>query len=226
MEAPVKIRLGVAVMALAAVIGCGRSEQQAEAEKAAENIQKGAEAMQQAAEKMGETGQQNADQMAQGLAQMAQGFQQMAQGSAKAVDFELLVAELPTLDGWTRSEPRGEQNTAPIAMSRAEAVYRKDDSRIEVEIVDTALSQMLLAPISMFTTMGFSERSSEGFKRSTKIGAYPAFEEWNTESKRGEVTAIVGSRYIVTAKGDDLADLDPVKKAVEAVNLSKLAGIK
>jgi X-X-X-Leu-X-X-Gly heptad repeat protein len=226
MEAPVKISFGVAAMALVAVIGCGRSEQQAETEKAAENIQKGAETMQQAAEKMGEAGKQNADQMAQGLAQMAQGFQQMAQGSAKAVDFELLVAELPTLDGWTRSEPRGEQRDAPLATSRAEAVYRKDDSRIEVEIVDTALNQLVLAPISMFTAMGFSERSSDGFKRSTKIGTYPAFEEWNIRSKRGEVTAIVGNRYIVTAKGDDVADLDPVKKAVEAVNLSKLAAIK
>ena len=113
-----------------------------------------------------------------------------------------------------------------MAMSRAEAVYRKDDSRIEVEIVDTALSQMILAPLSMFTAMGYSERSSEGFKRSTKIGTYPAFEEWNTDSKRGEVTAIVGNRYVVSAKGDDVADLEPVKQAVEAINLSRLAGIK
>jgi len=219
------MRTFVAAAALTCAIGCGRSEQQ-QAEKAAEQIEKGAAEVEKAAEQMGQSGQQNADQMAQGLAQMAQGFQQMAQGSAKVVDFELLVAELPTLDGWARSEPRGEQSSAPLSMSKAEAVYRKDDSRIEVEIIDTALSQMMLAPLSMFTAMGYSERSSDGFKRAAKVGAYPAFEDWNTKSKRGEVTAIVGSRYIVTAKGNDVADLEPVRKAVEAVNLSKLAALK
>lgn len=219
------MRMFVAAAAVVCASGCGRSEQ-AEADKAAEQIQKGAAEIEQAAEKMGQAGQQSADQMAQGLTQMAQGFQQMAQGSAKVVDFELLVAELPTLDGWTRSEPRGEQNSAPIAMSKAEAVYRKDDSRIEVEIIDTALSQMMLAPFSMFTAIGYSERSSDGFKRAAKVGAYPAFEDWNSKSKRGEVTAIVGSRYIVTAKGNDVADLEPVRKAVEAVDLPKLAALK
>jgi hypothetical protein len=220
------MRILAVALILASAVACGRSEQQKEAEEAAENIQKGAEQMQQAAERMGQSGQQSADQMAQGLQQMAQGFQQMAQGSATPVDFEKLVAELPIVDGWERAEPRGEQNSAPVAMSLAEAVYRQGDSRIEVEIMDTALSQMILAPISMFTAMGYSERSSEGFKRSTKIADFPGFEEWNTKSKHGEVTVVVGNRFVVEAKGDDVADLAPVRKAVESMNLSRLAALK
>ncbi len=130
--------------------------------------------------------------MAAGLQKMAQGFQQMAQGAAKPVDFEQLKSALPEVGGWTRANPRGEQVNMPVAISRAEARYTKDNSRVELEIVDTALSQLLLAPVSMFLGSGYSERSDDGFKRAAKIGGQPGFEEWNTDNKRGEVTAVVG----------------------------------
>ena len=208
-------------MAMVSAVACGGSKQ-AEAEKAAQDIQKGAEQVQKAAE----GGQQNAAQMAQGMQQMAQGFQQMTQGSTKVVDFEELVAVLPMLDGWTRSEPKGEQTSMGFSVSEAEATYRKDDSRIEIKITDTALNQMMLTPFTMFMAAGYSERSSDGFKRSAKIGSYPGYEEWSKDSKHAEVTAIVNNRIIVTAKGDDVADLTPVRKAVEAVNLGKLASLK
>src|SRR5690606_446404 len=126
-------------------------------------------------------------------------FAQMAQGSAKAVDFERLVALLPEADGWTRSDARGEQLSMPVAYSRAEAVYRNDESRIDLEITDSGMSQLLLAPLSMMLGAGFSERSSEGFKHAVEIGGHPGFEEWNNGSKRAEVTALVANRFIVKA---------------------------
>ena len=148
--------------------------------------------MQKAAEQMAKDAQACSAQMAAGLQQMAQGFQQMAQGATKPVDFEQLKSALPEVGGWTRSNARGEQVNMPVAISRAEARYQKDNSRVELEIVDTALSQLLLAPMSMFLGSGYSERSDEGFKRAAKIGGQPGLEEWNAEIKRGEVTAVVG----------------------------------
>jgi hypothetical protein len=164
--------------------------------------------------------------MAAGVQQLARGFQQMAQGSTTSVDFEQLQALLPTIDGWTQADARGEQLSMPVAYSRAEAVYHQDDSRIELEITDTALNQLLLAPMSMFLASGFSERSSEGFKRSAQIGGQPGLEEWNSGSHRGEVTAVVASRFIVTARGRDVTDLALVRKAVEAVDFAKLTALR
>jgi hypothetical protein len=206
--------VGVALLAAS----CGGGEPQRAAD-AARNVEQGAQAMQQGAEKMAQGAQQSADQMARGLQQMAQGFAQMAQGAAKSVDYEQLKPLLPDVDGWTKSGVKGEQVSAPVSMSRAEARYARENSRVELEIVDTALSQLLLA-------VGYAERSDDGFKRAARIGGQPGIEEWNVESKRGEVTAVVANRFIVKATGHDVASLDPVKAVVEAVDLSKLASLK
>ena len=55
---------------------------------------------------------------------------------------------------------------------------------------------------------------------------YPALEEWNSQSKRGEVTAVIGNRFIVHGTGSDVSSLEPVRKAVEAVNFSQVAALK
>ena len=106
--------------------------------------------MQQGAEAMAQGAGDASQQMTQGLQQMAQGFQQMAQGSATPVDYEALKALLPDVSGWTQSDARGEQVSMPMKFSRAEARYTRDGGRVQLEIVDSALSQMLLAPMTMF----------------------------------------------------------------------------
>lgn len=219
-------RIVIAVVLSVSFVACGKSASQRQAEEAAKNIEQGAKAMQKGADQMAQSAQQSSNQMAEGLQQMAQGFQQMAQGTNKSVDYELLKAVLPDVAGWERSDTKGEQLTMPVAYSRAETRYRKDDSRIELEVTDTAFSRLLLAPMSMFLASGYSERSDEGFKHAVKVANQPGFEEWNVESKRGEVTAVVNNRFIVHATGHDVAALDPVRKVVESVDLSKLAAIK
>lgn len=219
-------RIAIAGLMLVSVAGCGKSPAQKAADDAAAKIQAGAQAMQQGADQMSKGAQQSSQQMAQGLQQMAQGFQQMAQGSAKAVDYEELKALLPDVSGWTKNDTKGEQLTMPVSYSRAETRYQKDDSRIELEITDSALNQLLLAPMSMFLASGYSERSDDGFKRAAKVGGFPGMEEWNTGSKRAEVTAVVNNRFIVHGTGHDVANVDPVRQVVEAVNFSKLSALK
>jgi uncharacterized phage infection (PIP) family protein YhgE len=217
-----------AIVAVAACAACGKSEQQKQAEEATKQVQQGAAAMQQGAEQMANAAQNSSQQMANGLQAMAQGFQQMAQGSgaaAKSVDYEQLKALLPDVGGWTKTNPKGEEMSMPVSYSRAEAQYSKDPSHIDLEITDTALSQLLLAPMSIFLNSGFSERSDEGFKRATKVANQPGYEEWNVDSKRGEVTAVVNGRFVVHATGNDVDSIDPVRKVVESVDLSKLAAL-
>jgi hypothetical protein len=206
------------------LVACGSGTQQAE--EAAKKMEQGAQQMQKAAEQIAKDAQGSSAQMAAGLQQMAQGFQQMAQSTAKPVDFEQLKGALPQVSGWTMTNARGEQVNMPVAISRAEARYTKDDSRVELEIIDTALSQLLLAPMSMFLGSGYSERSDDGFKRAAKVGGQPGFEEWNTDDKRAEVTAVVANRFIVKGTGHQVDDLETVKTVVEAVDLGKLAALK
>lgn len=213
------------LVASALVVACSGSQQQ-QAEEAAKKMEEGAAQIQKAAEQMAKDAQGSSGQLAQGLQQMAQGFQQMAQGSAKPVDYELLKGALPQVSGWSMGNARGEQVNMPVAISRAEAQYTKDNSRVELEIVDTALSQLLMAPMSMFLAAGYSERSDDGFKRAAKVGGQPGFEEWNAGDKRGEVTAVVANRFIVKGTGHDVANIDAVRGVVESVDLGKLATLK
>ena len=215
-------KLVVGVVALAAAAGCGKSEEQKQAEKMAEAAKQIAAGAEQAAKGANAA----SDQFAQGMAQFAKGLGQMAQSSAPAVNFEQLVPLIPEIAGWTRSAPRGEQVTLPFKMSKAEARYEKGDSSIKLEITDSSMNQLILAPLSMFMAMGFEERSSDGYTKATKLGGLPGFEKWQNASKDGEVTVVVANRFIVQADGNNVENIDVVRKAVTAVDLNKLAGMK
>ncbi len=204
----VTTRMALAGFALAAAAGCGKSAEPQEVAKTALQVQPVSATVK------------------QGTTQTTQGIPQLPLSPGKAVDFEALKALLPDIDGWTKTDARGEQVTLPVATSRAEARYRKDDSSIELTITDSALSPLLIAPKSMFLTPGYAERSDEGFKQAAKVGGHPGFEEWNTDSRRGEVTAVVANRFIVEATGHDVPDLAVVRMIIESVSLSRLASLK
>jgi hypothetical protein len=144
----------------------------------------------------------------------------------RIIDFEQLKTFLPAVAGWTQSDARGEQLALPAPCSRSEARYRKDDTHVELEIVDTATSQLLLAPLAMFVAPGFAERTDDGFRRATRIGGQPASEEWAMKTGRAEVTVIAGNRFVVRATGYHVADIDPVRKIVEAVDLPRLVALR
>ena len=219
------IRRVAVLAALGSMAACGRSEQ-ARNDEATRQIEKGAQQVQRGAGTMAEGARQGSAEMAEGLQQMAQGLRQMAQESATPVPVESLIALLPEIPGWTRSEPRGESVTAPMAHSRAEARYTTGESRLTLAIADTALSGILTAPLAMFLKSGYAERDGDGFKRATTVAGHPGVEDWNTPSKRGEVTVLVADRFVIKATAHDVPSIDVVRKAVETVDIGKLAALK
>ena len=168
-----------------------------------------------------------AQQAMQGLQQLAQGLQQMSKNTVKPVNFEELQALLPDIAGWTKSDIHGEQQAAMgMAQSNAKAKYTKGDSTIQIEITDSTMNQLLLAPIAGFLATGFEEKSDDGYTKAVQVGGYPGFEEWEKNAKHGQATAVVANRFIVAADAHSVDSAEVARKAVEAVNLSKLAGMK
>ena len=216
-------RLTIVVLLVGAA-ACGSSSPRAD--QAARQAAQGAEQVQRGAETIAAGAKRGAAEIAGGVREVAWGLRQMAQGSVTPVPFEALAALLPEVAGWARSEPRGENVSHPMAYARAEARYSAGESRLRLEIVDTALSQTLIAPVSMFFARSYAERSTDGFKRAASIGSHPGTEDWNTRTRRGEVMALVSNRFLVKAAGDDVSGLDMVRRAVEAVDLGKLAALK
>lgn len=214
-----QLATGILAFVLAAAPACGKSAEEKQAEEAAKAVAEATKA--------------GADQMAQGAAAMAKGFEQLSKGMTAAgtgqvevLPYEKLGEAFPEVGGWKRSEVKGESVNMPFAMSQAEATYANGDQRVELEVIDTALNQMILAPFSMFLVQNYSERSSDGYKKGMTFKSQPAFEEVNHRSKSGEITVVVNKRFIVHARGRNVTDVEPARTVLDKMDFGKLTAAK
>lgn len=209
---------GLTALALVATAACGKSEEQKQAEEAAQKIAEATKA--------------GADQMAAGAAAVAKGLEAMTKGVADAagtvdvLPFEKLGEAMPDVSGWKRGEVRGRSTTMPFSISTSEARYENGDARVDVEITDTALNQVIMAPFSMYLVQNYSERSSDGYRKGTTFKGEPAFEEVENRAKRGSLTVVVGKRFIVKASGRNVADAEPARSILDKMDFSKLTAAK
>lgn len=220
--------------ALVATIACGKSAAEKQAEEAAKQAQSAADAIQKAADAAGKAA------ASQGVAGAAQGMEafakamQAAAGAAagndgKPVDpvsFQQLQTVLPTMSGWEQEKPRGEKMTMPVPFSQTETTYKKGDSEVEVKIVDSAFSQLLVAPWAMFLTAGYEKQTSDGYEKSVNVAGNPGFEKWDTSSKNGELNLVVAKRFLVTIEGRDISDTKVLHEFASKVDAGKLASLK
>jgi hypothetical protein len=201
------------VLLLVSALACGGASKQ---EQAAKDLEKSSQSAATAAA-----------QMAKGMEAMAKGMQEAAdQKPVEPVSFTAFEPLFPELAGWEKDKPQGEKMTMPVAFSQATCDYRKDNAVIHVKIMDSGFNQMLTAPFMMFLTTGYEKQTSNGYEKSAKVGAYPGWEKWDSESKRGELNAIVGKRFVVTIDGGEIADTKLLYTIADKMDLNKLAGLK
>jgi hypothetical protein len=219
---------GLAV-ALVAAVGCGKSE----AEKQAEEVAKQLETAAKAAEKAAESAQSGSASAAEGMEAFAKAMQAAAGAAAGAdgkpvdpVSFQQLETVLPEISGWQREKPRGERMTMPVPFSQSEATYTNGEAQVEVKIVDSAFSQLLVAPWAMFLTTGYQKETSEGYEKSISVAGNPGFEKWNSDDKDGELNLVVGKRFLVTIEGNNINDAKVLHDFAAKLDTGKLAGLK
>jgi hypothetical protein len=231
------------VFVLAVTVGCGKSEEQIAAEKAAEDARQAAEAIKKAAESAAQVGAQAAAAgAAAGAAGAAAGLEAFAKGMAgvagamaakgpdgkpvQPVSFQSLQTVLPEVSGWKRDQPTGERMTMPVPFSQAEADYSMGDSNIEVKIVDSAFSSLLVAPWAMFLTSGYEKQTSSGYEKSVTVAGHPGFERWNSSGNDGELNLVVAKRFLVTIEGRDIKDTKVLQEFAGKLDAGKLAALK
>lgn len=202
--------LAVAVLAA----GCGKSEE----EKRAEEVAQSAEAA--------------AAEAAKGLEAMAKGLEQLAGGgsadqkAAEPVKLPDLLATLPQLEGWEQQKPQGERMTSPFPTANAKATYIRSDASVDIEVVDSAFNQMLLAPMSMFLNAGYSKESTTGYEKSTAVNGQPGWERWDSELQAGELHALVAKRFVVSIEGDGIENVQILKDIASKMDFNRLASLK
>ena len=160
------------------------------------------------------------------MQQLAQSLQQLSQNAnVKVVDYAVLRDLLPDVPGWDKKDVHAQSTTMGVSVSTADARYTKGDQSVKLTITDTALSQLVLAPMTMMLSMGYKEESDDGYKRAQQVGGYPGWEEWQKSNQHAETHALVAQRFIVEAESDHTPNSDVARQFLQAVNLGKLAGL-
>jgi len=215
----------LAVVAIVGLVACGKSEQQKQAEKAAEEIKKAAETMAKAAEKQGTAA------AAQGQSDMAKAMAGMAAAmGGKTADgkpiepiaFQTLQTALPTVSGWEMGKPEGERMSTPIAYSKTEARYKNGDKSIRVSIADAAGAMMMLMPVRMMVAAGYSKETSRGYEKATTVNGQPAVEKWQEADKNGELTILANDRFVIELRGRDVGGVQALHDFASKIDFGKL----
>ena len=218
--------------ALAATLGCGKSDMEKLAEQAARQAEQAAAAATKAAEAGAKAGQAANDTMAKVMEDFAKAMSGMAgamSGDGKTVEpvtFQSLQTMLPELSGWEMEKPRGERMTSPMPYSQTETIYTKGDARIEVKVVDSGFASFLIMPWSMMLATGYSKETSEGYEKAVKVKEQPAFEKWNSESKDGELNILVNKRFLVSIESNEIGDMKPLHEIADKMDFSRFASLK
>ncbi len=141
------------------------------------------------------------------------------------VSFNALMPLLPAAPaGFTAEEPRGETTSAMgFKISEAERRYTKGDESLHVKLVDGAYNSFIYAGVTMAAQ--FSHESTEGYEKGVTIGGNPGVEKWSKSSKRGELTIVVGKRFLVTIDASPV-DSGYVRSIYGTVDITKLAALK
>jgi hypothetical protein len=167
---------------------------------------------------------------AAGLQQMADAMKQMSgEGDLKEVEpvsFRELQTVLPDFGGWEKGAPSGEKMSAPIAISKTEVTYTKDEMSIEASVVDTGYRQMFFMPYMMMMAVGYEKESGTGYEKGTMIKGNPGFEKWDSEAKDGELAVVVNKRFFVQVQGRNITDNGVLREYLDKVDLGKLASMK
>ncbi|GAB3787442.1 Yip1 family protein [Dyella agri] len=149
-------------------------------------------------------------------------------GSVEALAPDQIKAFLPDSLGSLKRTNLSAQRNAAMGMqiSEASADYASADNsqHITLEVSDTGGAKGLMALASAMAPE--EERETEhGYEKTYTAGGNLVHEAWDTQSKYGEYSLIVGKRFTVKAHGN--ADsIDQLKQAVAGIDLNQLASLK
>jgi hypothetical protein len=217
-------RAALLILTIAGLITACKSEEQKRAEETAKN-------MEQASKQMAEATKNAGANMGDAMAAMGAAMSGAATAGKKVetVDYKELKALLPeSLPGMKRTDASGEKTAAMgMQISNAEGRYRADDgSSTRIKITDIG-SMTGLAGMAAYAwaRVEVDRESDSGYEKTTNIGGYRAHEKYNNSSKSGEVSVLVGDRFVVEVDGNNV-DMNTIKTALSKVDLGKLNSMK
>ena len=145
------------------------------------------------------------------------------------VEYKVLKDMLPeSVGGMKRTDASGEKTTAMgMQVSNAEGRYSNDQNGgITIKLTDIG-SMTGLAGMAAYAWASTSvERESDnGYEKTSTFNGYRSHERWEKSSSSGEISVLVGGRFVAEASGYNTS-MDALKDALSKVDLKKLDGMK
>jgi len=143
----------------------------------------------------------------------------------------VLAKLLPTVDGWTRSEPRLNQiDSDGCTYTLASATYSTDSIRIKLTLADTArhaetLAILASAIVNLPDNYEGKVPPATTIKRS-KTDNTRASEMWDADKLSGEIVVVAAGRFVVQVESQKADSLDSLHLLLKAVDLKALASLK
>ncbi|GAA0890290.1 Yip1 family protein [Rhodanobacter soli] len=150
-----------------------------------------------------------------------------ANGNVEALAPDQIKAFLPdSLGSLKRSSLSAERNSAMgMQISQASASYAADNGQhVTLEVSDTGGAKGFM---SLAAAMAPEEekQTDHGYEKTYSADGNLVHEEWDTQSKYGEYSVVVGKRFTVKANGN-VDSIDQLKQAVASIDLAKLESLK
>jgi len=76
-----------------------------------------------------------------------------------------------------------------------------------------------------WSSVNIDRESDNEYEKTGTLGGYKSHEKYNKSSKSGEVSVLVGDRFVVDVNGDNV-DMNAIKGALGKVDLGKLNSMK
>jgi hypothetical protein len=148
-------------------------------------------------------------------------------GSVEALAPDQIKTFLPdSLGGLKRTSISAQRNSAMgMQVSDASAEYSNDSNQhITLEVTDTGGAKGFVAMAAAMAPEEDKE-TDHGYDKTHTVDGNMVHEAWDTQSKSGEYSVVLGQRFTVKATGN--ADsIDQLKQAVSSVDVSKLESLK
>jgi hypothetical protein len=138
---------------------------------------------------------------------------------------------LPAIDGWTSGVARADQvELSPEAKySFASVTLTKGDFRLKLQLADSGFHpDILLVIATMVATMpeGYSGEVSGATIKRTVMAGSPSAESWYAEKSTGEITVVVGGRFVASIEASKADSLETLRGILAKVDFKALAALK
>lgn len=141
----------------------------------------------------------------------------------EVINFNVLKEWLPEVPGWTKQNTRGYQTSyGDFSISIAETTYVKGETEIEAVLMDTIGRPEAMGSFKMMSEMKISAQDDNHYVKTYNLEGYPAVEEYNLKDKEGSLQVLLGDRFLVTLRGDNIENTEVLKSFFKNFDLKKM----